>query len=171
MPLTGPTWINTEKNKLEQSEWIMLIDLVYSTSPEQHLRICKWSEDITWNGFVWTAWPIGDISPTTALSGELPTTDIVIGGISSFIMKALETNVVEGKKGTIYIVHIDHLVDNTPVRKMPFTVIQISATWETVVFSVVLAQAAFEPLQLGLPTVLTSREQFPGIPGHIILSG
>lgn len=168
MPITGyPSWVPAEKNKLVGGSWIELIEIEYN--PPTKLRLAKWSENITWNGETWTAWPIGDISSSQNIEGELPVTTIPITGLTSFIMAILENFVIEGKKGNIYLIHKDHLADNTPVRQTPFTVVNVSIpNWETVNFSVVMAQAAFEPLKAQLPLRLVTREEFPGVMGSRI---
>lgn len=133
------------------------------------LRLAKWSQNVSWNGQTWTVWPIGDITPNQNIEGELPTTSIPIAGLTSFIISILENFTIEGKKGNIYMVHADHLGDATPVKKMPFTIINVSVpNWDTVVFNVIMAQAAFEPLRAQLPLKLVTRDEFPGVMGSRI---
>lgn len=168
MPISGPSWAPTEKNKLVGGSWILLFELQYSDSPPLLFRLARWSEDVSWNGFTWVRWPIGEISMNQNIQGELPTMVIPVAGVTSFILSILESYALENKKGAIYQVHESHLADNTPVRKTPFTIVSVAATWEQVQFTVVAAQAAFEPLKAQLPLRLVTREEFPGVQGSII---
>jgi len=166
MPVTnGPSWIVEEKNKLEQSAWILLIELMYDVVTPATLRICRWTEPINWNSHTWTPWPISEPKTSQNTQGEMPTTDISVAGLSAFIMSVIEKNEIEGKKGNIYWVHQDHLADSTPIRTFPFTVIGATASWEVVNFTVIMSSAPFEPLQLQLPVALVTRAEFPGVPG------
>ena len=167
MPVSNPpSWSASEKNKLEGSAWILLFELEYN--PGSFIRLARWTQNVVWDGKTWTAWPIGEPQVSQNLQGELPTTTIPIVGMTSFIMSLVENVVIEGKKGIMYLVHEDHLADNTPVRITPFTVVQLSANWQAVQFVIVAAQAAFEPLKVQLPLKLVTREEFPGVQGSKI---
>lgn len=141
------------------------VQVHYDSMVTKKVRLAKYSSDVTWNGYTWMAWPISEISFNQSVEGELPTTTIVVAGITSYIMSIVEHYIVEGKRGNIYLVHSNYLTDTNPVRSVPFTVISISCSWEGVQFNVIMAQASFDPFKVQLPLRLVTRTEFPGVLG------
>jgi len=78
-----------EKNKLaSDGAWILLAE-IYVTEGVI-LRICRNTEDITWNGETWTAFPFELDAPRQSASGEIPNFSIKVSNVTRTVESYVE---------------------------------------------------------------------------------
>lgn len=80
-----------EKNKMNtDGAFILLLELIVPIEGVDPIRVCYNTEDITWAGYIWQAFPlqIGDI--TEDKSGAVPAFDIKIDNVSQALTYYVE---------------------------------------------------------------------------------
>jgi lambda family phage minor tail protein L len=129
-----------EKNKLSSTgAWLVLLEVI--VSPTMQIQVCHNTEDITWNGTTWVAFPfeIGDIEESG--KGELPQFEIRVSNVTRVIQSYLEeANGGVGAKVTLRVIHSDHLDQTTAFLEEKFMVKGTSSDAQWVTFTVGGAQ-------------------------------
>ena len=86
------------------------------------------TEDITWNGYTWQAFPLDFEEITEDGKGKLPTFAIKVSNVSRALMPYIEAS--QGGIGAqviLRVVHSDHLDETEPVLEEVFEVISCQA--------------------------------------------
>jgi len=136
-----------EKNRLATpSVWIILLEITLTDSTT--LRLARNTEDITFDGDVYTAFPFEIDSIGQHSKGEIPTVRLKISNITQLMQPYLEE--LEGGIGStvkIIVVNSAHLSEDYSELEMTFDVIACNSTAQWVTFT------------LGAPNPL--RQRFP----------
>jgi phage-related protein len=126
MPLSISTQAIQEKNKLVSNHvWLLLLEIIYPG--ETPIRVCYNTENITWDGETWYAYPfeLGDLSESK--EGEIPTVSLGVWDIDRKITPIIDQyDGGIGAEANIYIVHSDHLDLSDPELHEPFEIIDVS---------------------------------------------
>ena len=124
-----------EKNKLEQDGcWIVLLEIVIST--DLSIYLCRNTEDITWNGQKWLAFPfdLGEVNEDS--KGEIPTTTLKVSNITRSIQRKLEEyNGGVGMTCIIRVVNSEHLELTEPEVEIDMIVKSTDCDNEWVTFN------------------------------------
>jgi lambda family phage minor tail protein L len=139
-----------EKNKLHSdSAWIILLDIVIPGIPEP-VQICRNSENITWNGSKYTAFPfeLGDVTEDN--KGSLPSIELKVSNVARSMQYYLEKG-GGGVKSTVIlrVVNSKHLdVTNPEVEELfMVTSMKVDAKWVTFKLGVGYPSGARRPLR------------------------
>ena len=115
--------------------WLILLE-INLPSMEEPIRIVRNTDNITWNGHVWQAFPfqIGDV--TEASQGEMPTLDIKVSNISQVLQPLVEK--ANGGNGSVVILRVvnsKHLDANVAEIEEDFVIQQTTCTFDWITFS------------------------------------
>ena len=132
---TLPTVLVREKNKLYTPDpWILL--LAVTLSPDITLYFCSNSEDVTFAGQVYTAFPFY-LEPTKQTSkGEIPTVSLRVCNVTQLVHSYLED--LDGAVGAevlVSVVSAAHLDEDYSELAMTFTVLSSQADEEWITFT------------------------------------
>jgi lambda family phage minor tail protein L len=111
-----------EKNRLvSDGAWIMLLEIQIKSG--LILRICRNTDDVTWNGETWVAFPFELDAPTQSGNSEMPHFAVRVSNITRVIEGYLEQ---EGggvtAKVRMMVIMSGHLDQTTPVLDEEFSV-------------------------------------------------
>jgi len=124
MPLTISTQAIAEKNKLSSSDpWLILLEI--ARPGEEPLRVVWNTENITWQGVEWIAFPfrLGDVEETKA--AEVPAVSLTVYDIKRYLIPTIdELDGGIGAEVIVYIVHSAYLDNDTPELEMAFEIIE-----------------------------------------------
>lgn len=114
MPLPISTDAVIEKNKITSNgAWIILLEILYEH--EDPIRICLYSEEITWDGKVWLPAVFKLTGATETKDSEVPSMPFTITDESRNIIPILERyNGGVGAEVIKRIVHSKYLSNTTP---------------------------------------------------------
>lgn len=124
-----------EKNKLSSDgAWLILLELDIAGLTEP-IRVVRNTEDITWNGVTWVAFPfeLGEISEDS--QGQLPSLSLKISNVTGVIQQYIEmSNGGVDSTAIIRVVHSLHLDLSTPEIEETLAVQSVTAdtNWITV---------------------------------------
>jgi len=122
MPFTISNAAQEEKNKLTSTGvWLVLLEFGFE---DQNVRVCYNTEDITWNGFVWKAFPFELDEIEESSEGELPTFGLTVADVTRELTPILDAN--DGGIGVpviVRVVHSEHLDINEPEFKEIFEIV------------------------------------------------
>lgn len=117
-----------EKNKLAaDGTWLVLLE-INLVSPATTLRLVRNTDNITWNGQTWVAFPfdLGDVTEDS--KGALPALTLTVSNVTRTIQYYLEQGAgAVGATVTLYVVHSKHLDLTTPELMETFEVISAKA--------------------------------------------
>lgn len=89
MPLDLSSIAKLEKNRLESDgAFVILLEIV--VDEDTVIRVCRNTEDIAWDGKVWTAFPFNLDAPKTSGYGELPRFSVHVSNIQRAVEAYLE---------------------------------------------------------------------------------
>lgn len=152
MALDISAQLKREKNKLaNEHPWIALLEIQITSSVS--LYFCDNTEDITYNGHTYTAFPfmIDPIKQTS--KGEMPTVSLMVANVTQVIHEYLELydGGVESKV-ILTIVHSDYVenaayVEDFTELEMEFSVLKTEAVAEWITFTL----GAINPLRRRYP--------------------
>jgi lambda family phage minor tail protein L len=130
-----PTVLIEEKNKLFTPDpWLVLLDIVLS--PSVTLRFCSNSEDISFGGHTYTAFPFYLEQTRQTSKGEIPTVDLRACNVTGLIQGYLEDlNGAVGATVTVRVVSAAHLSEDYSELEMIFSVLSSQADAEWVTFT------------------------------------
>jgi len=122
-----------QKNKLYSTQpWIMLFELDFDDGT--YLRLAAYPDDVTWNGHVWTGFPLWVDASTEDSSGALSELQVHVANQDRTVSAYLENTDLAGKQVTLYIVHNEHL-DVTDVPAYTYRISAIVTTDEVATFT------------------------------------
>lgn len=136
MPLDLSPAAYLEKNRLSSDgAWLILLQIDVKQLDES-LRLVRNTENITWNGLEWQAFPfeIDDISENS--KGEIPQITVKVSNVRRQVEYYIEQ--ADGGIGslcTIKVVHSKHLDNSTPEVELQFEVTGSKATSEWATFT------------------------------------
>lgn len=122
-----------EKNRIAQEGvWVTLLEL--EVPEEDALRICYNTEDITWGGHVWTAFPFV-LDTVQENKSETPTVTVRISNVTRAIEQYIETyRGFIGSAVTLRIVNSKYLDNERAEVEESFVVQKTSSTSEWATF-------------------------------------
>ena len=122
-----------EKNKLSTgSAFIILLDIILG---DDVARICYNTEDITWQGNLYQAFPfdIGDISENT--DGSDPSVQLKVDNTSQVLQyRVEEANGANGTEVVLYVINTEAL-SNTPELEEHFVVTKTDVDQQYITFT------------------------------------
>lgn len=145
-----------EKNKL-LLKFIRLYTVEDYDGAGANLNLAENDEEITFNGVLYSPFPISVGSIKESSQGEELSLDIVVGNISRLIEGYLQTYDLRRKKVTITYVHRDHLSDTDVKYVETFYVQKYSSSQSVVTFTLRPISGLFNLLQLKLPLGTVTR--------------
>lgn len=123
-----------EKNKLSTgSAFIIMLDIKLGTDTA---RICYNTEDITWNGNLYQAFPfkLGDVSEDT--DGRTPEVPLMVDNTSQALQYAVEeANGGNGTEVILRVVNSEALENPEPELEEKFVVTKTNVTQEYITFT------------------------------------
>ena len=118
--LTWETAAIMEKNKLSSDKpFLLLLQVEHKSLPEV-VRLARNTEDVTWNGYTWTRFPI-KFESVTADGKTMPTCKISVSSCGGLLMTYVKK--YEGLTDaavTIYTVHAAMLDHTQPLLTLEF---------------------------------------------------
>ncbi len=139
-----------EKNKLcSDGAWIILLEITIPLLNET-VRICRNTDNITWNGNEYIAFPfeLGDVSQDN--KGTLPSVELKVSNVA----QALQPYIEEGQGGVqstvrLMVVHSKHLDVTVPEVDELFSVTKtsVNSKWVTFTLGMNYPKGARRPLR------------------------
>lgn len=145
-----------EKNRIAQEGvWVTLLEL--EVPDEDSLRICYNTEDITWGGRVWTAFPFA-LDTVQQNKSETPTVTVRISNVTRAIEQYIETyRGFVGCTVTLRIVNSKYLDNEVAEVEESFVVQKTSSTYEWATFEL----GGALPVRLRYPQRRTLKDWCP----------
>lgn len=140
---------------------ITLIEVEYEDG--EFVRFARYDQPVTFDGEVWSPFPIQSAQTRQAIGTEMQTSDIVLSGVGREMVEIFETTEIEGRPGRILRVHPDHLDDPTACVEEPFTIAYARVNSRDAVITI--SPLPFNPLDVMVPRRKVSAAEFPGILG------
>lgn len=160
MPLTVPPF-TTDKNLLEGLGYILLFELEHEAG--QFTRFARHTQNVSFEGFTFTKFPMGGVDVPQTSSGEIPVFNIGFSNVGREVQSILEFYIIEGRPGRLIWVHPDKLADTTAKIEERFTVLSASADQQTATLS--CSPIAWDIFGVQLPLRVVTVEEFPGVLG------
>ena len=125
-----------EKNKLcSDGAYLVLLELTIPALPEPILLVRN-TEDITWRGKTWTAFPfeLSDVKQTS--DGEIPELNLQVSNVNR-IMQSYVEQAHGGVDSSVrlYVINSNLLTDSNPLLEEFFSVTKVSCNEEYVSIS------------------------------------
>ena len=150
---TIPESLQEEKDSLEQSELITLVELQLNGS--QTLFLAMADEDITYDGTLYEKWRLSLGEMTENIEGSIDTIDFSVGNVSREMQAYIEANDgLRGNKLVIKQVYRDLLLDNTAFVSETYYIAETNCTPEQISFS---CTSKFDQAGIRLPLSRASR--------------
>lgn len=131
---TLPSALILEKNLLSNtSPWFLILDIEISTGV--YLYLVRNTEDITFNGHLYTAFPF-EIGATKQTSkGEIPSVQFRVSNVNRVMQTYIEDyEGFLGKEITLRLVNNAHLAENYAELTLTFEIVACSTTAEWAIF-------------------------------------
>ena len=124
---TLPANLITEKNKLEgDNPWLILLDIYVDVSTT--LYLVRNTEDITFDGQVYTAFPFEIEASVQKSKGELPTIGLKVSNVTRAIQAQLEaTDGLIGNEVTLKVVNNAYLAEDYAELTETFEILNCTA--------------------------------------------
>lgn len=137
-----------EKNKLtSDGAWILLAEIY--VMPGVILRLCRNTEDITWNGETWTAFPFELEAPRQSGGGEIPNFTVKVSNVTRTIEGYLEqAGGGVGATVRLMVIMSNHLDLTSPELDEEFSVQSTSYDEQWVTFTLTGAVNLFRRVPL-----------------------
>ncbi len=133
-----PSALIIEKNKLNTaSPWLILLEItLQSGAANETFYFVRNTENVTYNGQAYTAFPF-EIEPSRLTSkGDIPTVTLRVSNITRILQAYLESyNGGVGSTVKVTVVHAANLAESFAELEMEFEVIACSTDAEWVVFT------------------------------------
>lgn len=174
MPLDIPAFIE-KKNALDGEAFLLLIEIQYATgqyvrwaaqpdyATAPQFRRTTAVDPITFEGNLYSPFPIGKPRRGHNSRGEIPTFEFVIANPQRIFESVLQTYIVEGKTGRLITVDRDNLDDPTAKAEEWFTIERASSAADRITLS--CKGVRFNPLRSRIPRKNITRNRFPGVMG------
>jgi len=125
MPLSISTDAIQEKNKLSSNDpWLLLLEIDYPG--ETPIRVVWNTEDITWDGETWHAFPVfklGDMEETK--EAEIPAVNLTFFDPGREVIPIVDEHGGGlGSEVWVYVVHSAYLSNTTPEFEQEFEIIE-----------------------------------------------
>jgi phage-related protein len=163
--ITLPAAIKTELQKIASTgAMLYLLEIPYTADPSLDIRLVCNTEEITWNGYTWTASLFYLESIEESGSGKLPELMASMSNIGGLVeAQILARNNLDGCDCTIYVVNSLCLDETTPIWSATFQVAKVVINRQ--VASVKLSVP--NPYLLNYPSTLMHGTlcQYPTYPG------
>jgi phage-related protein len=129
-----------EKNRVSQdSAWLTLLELVLNES--ESIRIVANTEDITWNGQTWTAYPF-EIDTVQQTKNEIPNIPVKLSNVTGVLERIVEQyNGFTDHEVILRVINSKYSSNTIPELEEHFTVNSVSTDSEFAVFNLGGAQA------------------------------
>jgi hypothetical protein len=150
-----------EKEKRSGDAFIHLLEIEYA--PGQFVRYARYNEPVTFEGLIWSPFPMSKPTRSEASSGEIPAKDIMVSGVGREIASILEFFDIEGRPGRTIRVHPSQLGD--PTAKIVSKFIVRSARVQANNAIITVTPLTIDPLTTFVPRRRVSATEFPGILG------
>jgi phage-related protein len=120
--LNWPQLAILEKNKLaSDAPFLVLLKLSYEGLSEP-VCLARNTEDVTWNGIVWEAYPM-NFGTNTVDGQEEPSLQVTVSNAGGLLQKYLQEHQgFGGAEVSIYIVHASYLDNTTPLDEFNFQI-------------------------------------------------
>lgn len=155
-----------KKNALHGDAFVLLVEIEYAAG--EYIRWARINDrtdaPITFEGHVWTAFPIGNPKRSQNARGELPTFDLPIANPQRIFQSILANFIVEGKTGRLITVNRDHLGDPTAKAEEWFTVETANSHASTITLT--CKSVRFNPRRCRIPAKSMTRAEYPGLLGN-----
>jgi len=153
-----------EKNKAYGKKFVLLVEIEHA--PDQFTRVGRFADtpSLTFQGFTWTGYGIGNPQRPQNSSGQIPTFDLPVINAGRTISSLFENNIIEGRPGRLLTVHRDLLSDPANAFEEPFTVVTADAGDDGMA-SITCAGVKFNWLRKKIPAELVTRVRYPGVLG------
>lgn len=129
MPINLSQPLVEEKNKIEQtSPWLLCLQMV-NVAGDLTIRVVNNTEDVTFKGELYQAFPFEIDTIPEATKGSLPTVAIKLSNVDRTIQAYVEQDATFGSGWTVtlFLVHADHLADTSPEGQVS----EIEQTWQS----------------------------------------
>lgn len=160
MPLSVPAFAD-DKNLLEGKGYILLFELEHEAG--QFTRFARHTQNVSFEGFTWTKFPMGSVDIPQTQSGEIPVFNIAFQNVGREVQSLLEFYIIEGRPGRVLWVHPDKLADTTAKIEEKFIVLSAQADQQTATLS--CSPIAWDIFGVQLPNKIVTVEEFPGVLG------
>lgn len=131
-----PSYAITEKNKLSASGAFINLFQIDITG-ESAIRLAQNTEDVTWGGNTYSAFPIRLNEVNENLQGKISSTLVQFSNVDRTLEPYLAAhNGMVGAVITVTIVHSDHLAESDPVLEDEFTIMEAVSDENWVTFTV-----------------------------------
>jgi lambda family phage minor tail protein L len=132
---TLPSLLAIEKNKLyTDSSWLILLDITFTDSTV--LNLVRNTENITWKGTEYTAFPFELEAIANSGKGELPLVQLSVSNVTRIIQGYLEP--LNGGVGSLVVFHVvnsEYLSEDSSALDMSFVVLSVNLSASWAVFS------------------------------------
>jgi hypothetical protein len=152
-----------KKNALYGSKFALLVEIEYADG--EFIRWAKTEDgaDVTFDGSVYVAFPIGKIKRSHNSRGEIGIFNIPIANPQRIFQSTLQNYIIEGKTGRLITVDRDNLGDPTACQSEWFTIELADSVAETITLS--CKNVRFNPLRSRIPRRTMTRSNYPGLMG------
>jgi lambda family phage minor tail protein L len=137
----------SEKNKQANAP-IWLFTIFDYDGSSNDLHYAEWDTDITFDGVVYTRFPIKHDFVSNNTSGQIDTIRVTVGNVSRLIQTYLELYELRGKKVEIKVVFLDKLATAEAFIKDVYYIDNYTADQNNVTFNL---SSKFDILNLELP--------------------
>lgn len=140
MPLEISSTAIAEKNKVATGSCWLICAKITIPGVSDPVRVVRNTENLTWRGETWTAFPFEVDELTDSAKNEIPSIAIRVGNVNRVIEAYLEEYDVYVKangpqriKVTVYVVNTNDLASGTPATEYTFHLKQpkANAKWAT----------------------------------------
>lgn len=132
---TLPANLILSKNALASTDpWILLLEVTIPTDPVQTLRIARNTEDVTFQGNVYTAFSFEIDTVTESSKGELPSVSIRVSNVNQMMQSYIEEyDGLISQPVKLIVVNAQYLTEDYSELELNFdiTACQATATWVT----------------------------------------
>lgn len=147
MPYSVPTEFKQEKNK-QSNKPINLYTLYDYDGAGNNLCLAEYKTNVTFNGILYTKFPIGLESIAENASGEIDSLKISAGNVNRLMQSYIETYELRGKKMGVKMVWSNLLSDTDNVLECIFYIDSYTFNEKAVTFS---CTTKFDVLDIALP--------------------
>jgi len=151
--LNLPLALRIEKNKLvSTAPWVLLVDLTLPTKPgeivAEHICICKNTDDVTFKGYVYTAFSFDVGESRSGMDGKVPSVSLTVANQNSILTPLVEQyGGMVGFPVTVHVVHTDNLSSDYSDLSLNY-VVQAASLSDT---SITFTMGAENPMRRRFP--------------------
>lgn len=132
-----PQTLVKAKNSLNaQSPWLLTL-VIDTGTPDEPIRLVQNTEDLSFNGNIYTAFPFQIDAQVVTSSGEIPQLDIRVSNVAKIFHSTFEA--VKGGVGTsltLTVVNVSHPEENYEELSVSYDVLESKADHQWITFRV-----------------------------------